>query len=129
MKKIFLVLFIWNFLTLLKADPPTVPTAGSMTNSEVPQTSTSTTTTSRFVLTTPPDLPTAPTSIPPPQCPFQCPSNGVHQFQNPENCRMFIGCINGKRSDGICLGGFLFDVNRGNCQPADVVDCGQRPRT
>jgi hypothetical protein len=136
----FQVLIFWSLIAWCSGQVPTVPTVGPTTTTEqITTTTTGTTTTAGTTTTRPPitiptagTLPGATTTIltttnsPPPET-FQCPPVGVHYFPT-THCQHFIVCINGNQQLGQCQDFYLFDAVRLNCEPAEVVNCGDRIR-
>lgn len=48
---------------------------------------------------------------------------------NPESCRHYYFCDDGKPTEGECLEGYAFDEEKQMCSPADEVECILCPET
>jgi len=57
--------------------------------------------------------------------PFECPGDGL--FADPDNCKMFYDCANGRPFHEACPSGTLFDDHLLICNFEDQVNCGDRP--
>lgn len=150
--EIFVILSIFSGV-LGQNGLPTVPTAAPTTSTTTTTEEPTTTTTTQEVTTTlsattsrsttlrppTPSIPTAPIGTPTTSAPstisassttltsFECPPTGVHHFPT-SHCQHFVICVNGNPYDGQCQNGFLFDEIRRNCEPSEIVDCGNRIR-
>merc|ERR1712051_477832 len=57
--------------------------------------------------------------------PFECPGDGL--FADPDNCKMFYDCANGRPFHEACPSGTLFDDHLLICNFENQVNCGDRP--
>lgn len=53
---------------------------------------------------------------------FVCPPSGLHFFEHPQSCTLFIFCMDGKLSEETC-GDLHWDQSRLTCDDIETVNC------